>query len=133
MRDLNIFEAIFGVVKHYWDIYSSRWGKTTIVGIDEVEILPWSLCKYCHTFIRKLIAGNQNVIDSLLDLGTIDLMLEQISTGWNPPISEIFLSTRKRTDQTLLKKDIRSLVDQISDARANGEYRKEIIDFLASV
>lgn len=76
MRDLNIFEVIFGVIKHYWDIYSTRWNKLTLTDLDKVEKIPWSLCKYCHTFIRKLISGNQNVIDSLLDLGTIDIMLE---------------------------------------------------------
>ena len=46
MRDLNIFEVIFGIIKHYWDIYCSRWIKVPSTDLDKVEKVPWSLCKY---------------------------------------------------------------------------------------
>lgn len=133
MRDLNIFEVVFGVIQHFWEIHYPRWVKEPSDVLDKIEKAQWSLCKYCHTFIRKLISGNQNVIDSLLDLGAVDVMLEQISTGWNPAISDIFLATSGRSDQTLLKKDIKSLVDQVEEACNSGDYRYEIVDFLSSI
>ena len=45
LHELNIFEALFGVIQHYWDIYSSRWVKQKEEDLDANERLPWSLCK----------------------------------------------------------------------------------------
>jgi hypothetical protein len=59
-----------------------------------------------------MIHNNQKSIDYLLDLGTINVMLDQIQTGWNPAISEIFLASGGMQDSSsLTKKDIKHLVD----------------------
>ena len=45
LLEVNIFEALFGVIQHYWDIYKSRWIKQKEEELDPTEKLPWSLCK----------------------------------------------------------------------------------------
>ena len=76
LHEVNIFEAIFGVIQHYWDIYKSRWIKQKEEELDPTEKLPWSLCKSCHKLIHMLIHNNQSVVDSLLELKPIHIMFE---------------------------------------------------------
>ena len=86
--------------------------------MEKSQKAPWTLCKTSHSLIRKMIYGNNSTVTSLLHLGTIDLMLDQISTGWNPAISEIFLATSGSVDSSAAsKKNIKMVVDQITSAK----------------
>jgi hypothetical protein len=82
-----------------------------------------------------MIAGNKKIVWSLLALGTVDIMLEQLSTGWNPAIKEIFLATSGSSDSaSLSKKDIKSVIDHIAASKLiDKEYPSRILDFLASI
>jgi hypothetical protein len=45
-----------------------------------------------------MITNNANIVGSMLALGTVDMMLEQISTGWKPAIKDIFMATSGSND-----------------------------------
>lgn len=141
LRDLQLFEILFGIIQHYWLLHKMEWQKENVKSSIEKDKeqdklkAPWTLCKSCHSLVRKMIHGNKSTVASLLHLGTVDLMLDQISTGWNPAISEIFLATSGSVDSSSAsKKNIKMVVDQIAQAKLNdGEYPSRILDYISSI
>jgi hypothetical protein len=79
LREFGMFEILFGIITHYWNIHREGWLTFSPEAVEASGVKhAWALCKSCHGLIRKLIHQNQKSIGFVLDLGTVDLMLDQI-------------------------------------------------------
>ena len=134
LKELFLLETLLGIIEFFWN--SSVFGKNiNEESLNSANKYPWLLCKKCHFLVREVVTGNKSNVSVLIELGSVDMMLQQISTGWNPCVSEIFVAASGGSvgSQGLTKHDLKQIVDQIHEGLLQREYPHKIIDFLASI
>ena len=84
------------------------------------------MCSLAHNLLKLLIKRNRRCADALQSVDAVELLLEQLPSGWNPPVIEVFdalmrLDMHGASDAKggggyqLYKSDIKALVDQIHE------------------
>ena len=95
---------------------------------------PWAgvneMCSLAHVLLKLLIKRNRRCADTLQSVDAVELLLEQLPSGWNPPVIEVFDALMRSDVQAseakgggakggggyqLYKSDIKALVDQIHE------------------
>ena len=90
---------------------------------------PWAdvneMCSLAHNLLKLLIKRNRRCADTLQSVDAVELLLEQLNSGWNPPVIEVFEALMRSDVQAsdakggggyqLYKSDIKALVDQIHE------------------
>ena len=49
------------------------------------------MCQLCHNLLKLIVANNSRSADALQSLDAVELLLDQLPSGWNPPVIEVFV------------------------------------------
>ena len=81
------------------------------------------MCSLAHNLLKLLIKRNRRCADALQSVDAVELLLEQLPSGWNPPVIEVFDALMRWEEKSaasggggsyqLYKSDIKALVDQV--------------------
>jgi len=47
------------------------------------------MCSLAHNLLKLLIKRNRRCADALQSVDAVELLLEQLPSGWNPPVIEV--------------------------------------------
>ena len=54
------------------------------------------VCELCHAVLRSLVRGNPRCADQLQSIDAVNKLLDQLPTGWAPPVVEVFDALMRR-------------------------------------
>ena len=60
------------------------------------------MCQLCHNLLKLVVANNSRSADTLQSLDAVELLLDQLPSGWNPPVIEVFVTAESSRTHTSL-------------------------------